>query len=81
LLTGVFQKVLDEKLDSLSVRAQIESQVSKFAAAQTEDPRGREAIKEAFVAGYRTISWVAAGLALASSMTAAALITTERRSR
>lgn len=74
LLTGVFQKVLDEKLDSLPVRAQVEAQRSKLAAAQTEDPHGREAIKEAFEAGYHTISWVAAGLALASALTAALLV-------
>jgi len=84
LLNGVFQSALDRRLDSLTlppeIRAQIDAQRSKLAAAETEDPCARQAIKEAFVAGYRTVLWVAAGLALASSLSAATLIETKRRS-
>ena len=84
ILGGVFQGDLQRRLDSLhvepAVKAQIEAQRNKLAAAETSDPRGRQAIEEAFVAGYRTILWLATGLALASAVTAAILITTERRS-
>jgi len=84
VLTGVFQSALNRRLDGLAlapaVRAEIEAQRSKLAAAETQDARGHQAIKEAFVGGYRTVLWLAAGLALASSLSAAALISTERRS-
>jgi hypothetical protein len=62
------------------VRKAIEAQRYKLADAETEDARGRQAIKEAFIAGYRTVLWAAVGLALASSLSAAVLITTEKRS-
>ncbi len=84
LMTGVFQSALDRELDVLAVapavRAQVWAQRSKLAAAEVGDPRGRQAIGEAFVAGYRAVLWVAAALALASSLSAAVLISTERRS-
>jgi hypothetical protein len=71
-------------LDSLALsppqRAQIEAQRSRLAAAETDDPRVRRAIEESFVDGYRTILWVSVGLALASSVSAAALIATGKRS-
>jgi EmrB/QacA subfamily drug resistance transporter len=82
LLTGVFQSALERRMDSLgvtpAVREEIEAQRSRLAAAETGDARGRQAIGEAFVAGYRTVLWVAVGLSLASSLSAAALIRTER---
>jgi hypothetical protein len=75
LLSGVFQSALERRLDRLDLapaaRAQIEAQRSRLAAAETRDARGRQAIEDAFVAGYRTVLWIAAGLALASSLSAA----------
>jgi MFS family permease len=82
LLSGVFESALDRSLDQLdlapSVRAQIQAQRSRLAAAETSDPRGRQAIQDAFVAGYRSVLWIAAGLALASSLCAAILIREQR---
>jgi len=83
LLNGVFQSALERRLDSLNlepeVRAQIEAQRSRLAAAETKDARGRQAIDQAFVAGYRAVLWVSIGLALASSLSAAVMIKTEQR--
>ena len=59
------------------MRAEIEAQRSKLAAAETSDARGRQAIEEAFVAGYQRVLWIAAALAVASSLSAAVLISTE----
>jgi len=85
LMTGAFERDLNRELDILAVapvvREQVWAQRSKLAAAEVGDPRGRAAVGEAFVAGYRAVLWAAAGLALASSLSAAALISSERRSR
>jgi len=85
VLTGVFQSSLERRLNRLAltpaIREEIEAQRSKLAAAETRNARGRQAIEEAFVAGYRTVLWVAMGLALASSLSAAVLIQTDRRSQ
>jgi EmrB/QacA subfamily drug resistance transporter len=84
LMTGTFQRALNRELDILAVapavRAQVWTQRSKLAAAETEDARGRQAIDEAFVAGYRTVLWVAAALALAGSLSAAALMSNVKQS-
>lgn len=84
LLSAVFETDLNRRFDALNlapeVRQNIESQRAKLAAAETGDARGRQAIDEAFIAGYRAVLWVAVGLALASSLSAAALITNGKRS-
>ena len=82
LLSGVFESALERRLDHLHlsppVRAQIEAQRSRLAAAETSDPHARQAIDDSFVAGYRTVLWIATGLALASSLCAALLINEQR---
>jgi EmrB/QacA subfamily drug resistance transporter len=84
LLSTVFDSALHRQLDILRVpppvRAEIEAQRSKLANTDTADPRGQEAVKEAFVAGFRIMVCVATALAVASSSGAAALITSKRRS-
>jgi EmrB/QacA subfamily drug resistance transporter len=83
ILSSVFRTDLARRLDDLHVapatRGQIEAQQSKLAAAETTDPGARQAVDESFVAGYRTVLWLAAALALASAASAAALIRTEKR--
>lgn len=77
----VFNRALDEKLSALTlrpaIRQEIDAQRHNLASAETSDGRGRQAIEESFVAGYRCVLWVAVGLALASSASAAALIDRE----
>lgn len=78
ILGNVFNRTLDDRLNRsslpASIRADIDAQRPKLAAAQTDDPRGRRAVDESFVAGFRVVLWIASGLAAASSLSAAWLI-------
>jgi EmrB/QacA subfamily drug resistance transporter len=78
ILTGVFNRTLDQRLDALRLpagaRQQIDEERPKLAAAQPRDSEVRWAIEESFIAGFRTIAWIAAALAIASSVSAAAFI-------
>src|SRR5262249_35216125 len=78
VLSGVFNRALDQRLKALDmappVRQQIEAKRSKLAAIETDDPAARRAIADAFVEGYRAVLWIAFGLAVASSFSAAMLI-------
>jgi hypothetical protein len=76
VLNAVFQTALNRQLDRLppAVRADVESQRSRLAAIQTNDPAARRAVEESFVEGYRLVLWMAAGLAALSSVSAAALL-------
>jgi len=84
LMNVVFQGSLERRLDHLAlpsaVRTEITAQRAKLAATETRDPRGRTAIQESFVDGYRVVLWVAVALALASSLSGAVMISTEKRS-
>jgi EmrB/QacA subfamily drug resistance transporter len=81
ILGSVFNRTLDQRLNSpalpTSIRAAIDAQRPKLAAIQTDDLRGRRAVEESFVAGFRAVLWIAAGLAVASSLSAAWLIRTQ----
>jgi MFS family permease len=81
ILSSVFNRTLDQRLERLAlppaVRMEIDAQRPRLAAAEISDSAGRRAIDEAFVAGFRMVLWVAVGLALASSLSAAWLIRTE----
>ena len=78
VLTGVFNRSLDRRLQALDlsadVRAQVEIQRPKLGAIETNDGKIRQAVQESFVAGYQAVVWVAAVLAVLSSLSAVAFI-------
>jgi hypothetical protein len=82
VLWSAFNRVLDQRLDALALpratREQIDAQRPKLAAAEVADAAGRRAIAESFVGGYRVVLWISAGLALVSSLSAAAFITRKK---
>jgi predicted MFS family arabinose efflux permease len=80
VLSSVFNRSLDREVGTLpvEVRTQIDAQRRKLAAIAVDDGDGRRAVDESFVAGYRAVVWTAALLAVASALSAAALIGRER---
>jgi MFS family permease len=85
VLTSVFNRTLDQRLDSLhvpaAVRAQVDRQRPKLAAIETQDDGARKAIAQSFVAGFRGVVWIAAILAVASAVAAATMIEGKEQGR
>lgn len=74
VLVTVFNHSLDRRLTPLAlappIRAQIDMDRPQLAAVHNSNPAVQHAIAEAFVSGYHTVIWIAAGLAALSSLTA-----------
>jgi hypothetical protein len=75
---SVFDRHLNQGLDGLSLpvaeRRQVDAERAKRAAAETDDARVRRLLAASFVEGYDVVLWVAAGLSVASALSAALLI-------
>jgi EmrB/QacA subfamily drug resistance transporter len=74
VLSSVFNRALEQRWKSLGLPP-----AARHAAALKLDGRERQAVNESFVAGYRAVTWIAAALALASSLSAAVMIGTEEK--
>jgi hypothetical protein len=78
LLVGVFNHSLDRQLPALQLsvdaRAQVDAARSKLAAMRSADPAIQSAVTNAFVSGYRSVLWVAAGLTALGGLFALLLI-------
>jgi MFS family permease len=77
VLSRVFNRTLDARLSRLDlpgpVRAEIDAQRPRLAAAGSGDSGARRAVAESFVDGYRVVVWIAAALAGASALSATRL--------
>ncbi len=82
VLYASFNHSLNQRLIPLSLtsteRHAVDEQRPKLAAANSGDPRIRHAVAESFVSGYRVILWIAAGLSLASALSAFVLLGPEK---
>ena len=74
VLVAVFNRSLDRQLSHIAlspnVRAQVDADRPRLAAAHNSDPRVQRAIAESFLSGYRTVIWTATSLAILSATTA-----------
>jgi hypothetical protein len=88
---GIFSANLDARLEGMGLTSQVRSEMeaAKANLGAAEAPEGvdagtaaqiERAIDESFVAGFRAVMLVSAGLALASAL-AAALLVGDRRVR
>jgi EmrB/QacA subfamily drug resistance transporter len=74
VLAAGFNRTLTRNLSRIELspaaRKDVDRQRPRLAGAQTDDPRIRQAIDEAFVSGYRDVIWISVGLALLSTLSA-----------
>jgi hypothetical protein len=74
VLSAAFNRTLTHSLSQMdlspAVRQDTDRQRPQLAGAQTSDPRIRQAIKEAFVSGYRVVISMSVGLAVLSAASA-----------
>ncbi len=78
VFSWVFNQGLDRGLEEMALpaaeKATVIAQRAKLGAISTDDPRVKETIGESFAGAYDVVLWIAAGLAVASSVSAAVLI-------
>jgi EmrB/QacA subfamily drug resistance transporter len=78
VLIAVFNKDLTKNLGHLSLppplREQIDRERPRLAAIDTPNVDARKAIAKSFITGYRAVLWIAVGLSIASSISAALFI-------
>jgi hypothetical protein len=83
VFSTVFYGRLERGLDGLGLpaaeRQGVEAQRAKLAAARSEDVRVQRLIGESFVGAYGVVLWIAVGLSVASSLSAAALIESQAK--
>ena len=78
IFSSVYGRRLENGLDAMTLPAEerrlVEVQKGKLAAATAGDARVRGLIDESFVGAYGVVLWMAAGLSVASALSAAVLI-------
>jgi len=74
ILSAGFNRALDKSLAQMQLppdaRRSIDMDRSKLAGLQTNDPRVRHAVDQAFLSGYRDVIWIAVGLAILGAVSA-----------
>lgn len=82
LFFRVFSPSLDRGLKRADVSAEVAQEIGaqrvKLAAIETTNPQGRTVVNEAFVASFRVVFWLAAGLAGVASLSAAIILQAEK---
>jgi len=74
VLSAGFNRALNRSLAQMqldpALRHSADNQRSQLAGAQISDTRVRHAFNEAFISGYRDVTWISVGLALLSALSA-----------